>query len=481
MSQNLESDFLKAARKLKQKNRKVLRQRIGTFSLISAMVAGLVYLLFKDDSPFRIGSIDVSSKILLLSILGLVLILSSVIYFIKFQAKSKSHLRPQFSIFRSVFLQIDRLRSVKGKYLLGFSLLLIAIIYQANPSLFTSSSKDFISRLRYSPTPPSLTSPWSWKDHETIHPIVARLTPDIEKSIKSVAEYIAQQESDPYLRIKALHDYVISRVTYDLNVLQTGVRPAQDAQTVFSTRKAVCEGYANLFMALGRAIGVDVVFIEGKVRRDLAPVGLIPTTIRLLSPNYDWTLHAWNAVKVADNWQLVDTTWDDGDSAKPISSYSADYLMPPPEVMITSHLPEQSDWQLLHHPKSQDSFEKQLILTPQFFAEKLEMISPIAYQTNIQRAALIEVKKPLNYQKRIEALFAKRKESGFSLWSLPDSNPFTQENQTDVKICQSQYDTEVTLISCEFPEIGDYQVLLFSVEQGNNNASPIGQLRFHAL
>jgi len=82
MSQNLESDFLKAARKLKQKNRKVLRQRIGTFSLISAMVAGLVYLLFKDDSPFRIGSIDVSSKILLLSILGLVLILSSVIYFI---------------------------------------------------------------------------------------------------------------------------------------------------------------------------------------------------------------------------------------------------------------------------------------------------------------------------------------------------------------------------------------------------------------
>ena len=113
----------------------------------------------------------------------------------------------------------------------------------------------------------------------------------IEKSIKSVAEYIAQQESDPYLRIKALHDYVISRVTYDVNVLKTGLRPAQDAQTVFSTRKAVCEGYANLFMALGRAIGVDVVFIGGKVRRDLAPVDLIPTTLRLLNSNYDWTLY----------------------------------------------------------------------------------------------------------------------------------------------------------------------------------------------
>ncbi len=400
MPQNFESDFLKAAHKLKQKNRKALEKRIGKFFLI-------------------------------------------------------------------------------------FAILLVAIIFQANPSLFTNSSNssnDFITRLRYNPTPPSLTSPWAWKNHETIHPIVTSLTPDIEKSIKSVADYIAQQESDPYLRIKALHDYVISRLSYDLNVLKTGVRPDQDAQTVFSTRKAVCEGYANLFMALGREIGIDVVFIGGKVRRDLAPLDLIPTTLRLLKSNYDWTLHAWNAVKVADNWQLVDTTWDDSDSAK----YSAYYLMPPPEVMITSHLPQQSNWQLLHSPKSQDSFEKQLILTPQFFIEKLQIISPMEYQTDVKIKGLIEVKKPPTYQKKIVAFFAERKKFGFSLWSLPDSNPFTQENRANIKICQSQYNEgEITQISCQFPDIGDYQVLLFSFEQENDNVrkkiSPIAQLRFNVL
>ena len=397
MPQNIEGDFLNAARKLKQKNRKALKQRIWKFFLISAIV-------------------------------------------------------------------------------------LVAIILQTNPSLFTHSSKDFITRLRYNSIPPSLTSPWAWKNHETLHPIVTSLTPDIEKSIKSVADYIAQQEPDPYLRIKALHDYVISRVTYDLNVLTTGIRPAQDAQTVFSTRKAVCEGYANLFMALGQEIGIEVVFIGGKVRRDLAPVDLIPTTTRLLKSNYDWTLHAWNAVKVADNWQLVDTTWDDSDSAK----YSADYLMPPPEMMIASHFPEQLDWQLLHSPKNQDSFEKQLILTPQFFIEKLQVISPIEYQTDVQRKALIEVKKPPTYQKQIVAFFAERKKSGFSVWSLPDSNPFTQENRANVKICQSQYNEgELTQISCQFPDIGHYQVILFSFEQGNDNVrkkiSPIVQLRFNVL
>ena len=400
MPQNFESDFIKAARKLKQNKRKALEQRIGKFFII-------------------------------------------------------------------------------------FTILLVAIILQANPSLFThssNSSKDFITRLKYNPIPPSLTSPWAWKNHETIHPIVTSLTPDIEKSIKSVANYIAQQESDPYLRIKALHDYVISRLTYDLNVLKTGIRPAQDAQTVFSTRKAVCEGYANLFMALGREIGVEVVFIGGKVRRDLAPVDLIPMTSRLLNSNYDWTLHAWNAVKVADNWQLVDTTWDDSDSGK----YSADYLMPPPEVMIASHFPQQSDWQLLHSPKNQVSFEKQLLLTPEFFIEKLQIVSPREYQTDVQRKALIEVKKPPTYQKKIVAFFAERKKFGFSVWSLPDSNPFTQENRANVKICQSQYkEGEITQISCQFPDRGDYQVILFSFEQGNDKVrkkmSPIVQLRFNVL
>jgi hypothetical protein len=482
MSQNFESDFLKAARKLKRKNRKVLGQRIGKFFLISAIVIGLVYLLLKDDSPFRIDTIELSSKVFLLIGLGVILILGFVIYVIKLQAESKNYLCPKSSAFRADSLPVNHLSSIKGKYLIGFLILLIVIIRQANPSSFTNSPKDLLTRFQYGPTPPSLTSPWSWINHRTVHPAVASLPPDVEKSIKSVAEYIAQKEPDPYLRIKALHDYVTSRVTYDLNVLKTGRRPPQDAQTVFSTRKGVCEGYARLFTALGQAIDLDVVYITGKIRRDLAPADLIPMGLRLLHSDYDWTLHAWNAVKVAGNWQLVDTTWDDGDS------YSVDYLMPPPEVMIASHLPEQSDWQLLPHPKNQDSFEKQLILKPQFFMESLEIISPKEYQTNVQKTALIQMKKPLNYHKKIGAVFAKSKAKTdvFSLWSLPENSPFVQENKKEIKMCKSQVNPgRLTQISCEFPETGDYQVLLVSVERGNSDAkkniSVIGQLKFHAL
>jgi Transglutaminase-like superfamily len=334
-------------------------------------------------------------------------------------------------------------------------LLLIAAINGVNPHLI----KDLAGRVVYTPKPPAVASPWSWKNSQKIHPIVASITPDIENSIKSVAEYIAGQESDPYLRIKALHDYVINRVSYDFHALEVGVLPPQDAQTVFLTRKAVCGGYANLFMALSKAININTVVIQGDIRQDLAPPNLISTSTGKLNSSVKSTLHAWNAVEVADNWQLVDTTWDDSNSDQNLPLYKSDYLMPSPEVMIIDHFPDWSDWQLLHHPVSRDYFEKQIILTPRSFVENLQIVSPVEYKTFVQKNAFIQVKTPLNYLNKIVALFSEKEKSSFSLWSLGSSNPFAQDNKTDIKTCQNQPTVgDIIQISCQFSEIGTYQV-----------------------
>ncbi|WP_413160764.1 transglutaminase domain-containing protein [Capilliphycus salinus ALCB114379] len=330
------------------------------------------------------------------------------------------------------------------------------------------------------PTPPFVSSPWPWKEHQTIHPIISSITPDVETSIKSVAQYIAQYETDPYLQVKAIHDYVITRVTYDLDVLQTGVRPSQDAQTVFLTHKAVCEGYANLFKELGRAIGLDVVYIKGKVRQDLAPLDLIPKAFRLLESNYDWTLHAWNAVKIEGNWQLVDTTWDDTGSK---DLYSADYLMLHPELMIISHLPLIQGWQLLGRSKNYQSFENQPILTPQFFAQGLTMISPEEYQTTTEKNAVIELRTFAQKPQIIGALFSKINESNLLVWDLLLSNSSNQHQQ--LKPCRTQTEASKIRLSCQFPEPGEYQVLLFSLapesHSPNRKITRIGQLKFRSL
>lgn len=454
MPQNPEKYFLAEVRKRQQKKTKQIAQIVGLLLLIVGAIAGFAHL-FRQSNLLKVNNLAIPAITLFSLVLVSIVILSLV-------NRSQSSL----------------LRRIKLKYLLGYSLVLMALIYLANPSALNPVS-NLLVRLVHNPTPPASNSPWPWKDRRTIHPIVASMPSNVETSIKSVAEYIAQRESDPYLRIKALHDYVISRIVYDLDVLKTGIRPDQDAQTVFQTHKAVCEGYAKLFMALGRAIGENIVYIEGRIRRDLAPLDLIPRELRLITSNYNWTLHAWNAVKVSDNWQLVDVTWDDNDAVAPEISYSSDYLIPPPKVMALSHSPHQAVWQLLNS-EAQNIFEKKPILTPSFFADELELISPTEYQTNVEKTAEIKIKNPPNYHKKLVAIFNKTQQAQFSFWELSKDNEADQVKQKDIKTCESQQNAVgETQISCQFKEVGEYQVFMYSID--GKKIIPIGKLKFQNL
>lgn len=482
MSQNIEKEFLQLVQQQKQKRRKLVAQRIGVFLFISSLVGVFIYLLFLRNFNINFSNWG-SNLILFLGIFGLILILGLLICasnYKTFNIGSKSLWKR---------LNWNNFQRINRKYIVGFFFVIIAITYQVNISVVHNLFNNFITQLIHNPTPPVLNSPWPWKNAQTIHPVVARMPLEVEKSINSVAEYITQQEPNPYLRIKALHDYVIKRLTYDVDVLKTGIRPSQDAQNVFFNRKAVCEGYAKLFQELGKAIGIDVVYITGKIRQDLAPVELISPTLRVVHSNYDWTNHAWNAVKVGGNWQLVDTTWDDtssDDYASFYPSYRTNYLMLPPEVMIVSHLPDQEPWQLLSQSKSYSDFEKQPILTSEFFAEDLKIVSPTEYPQTVQKAAVIEIQTPPNYFKRVVGIFFRSKDSELPFWSLPLNNLLNQEEKPDIKKCQSQQNPGgKLLIYCQFPEAGNYQVAIFTLAQSNNSVrqeiNRIALLKFHAV
>ena len=90
---------------------------------------------------------------------------------------------------------------------------------------------------------------------------------------------------------------------------QGGARPSQQAGDVFAARTGVCEGYARLMVALGKAAGLEVAYITGYVRDpeqrfDGDPWGNDQAVL-------EGYRHAWNGVKIDDRWYLVDTTWDD--------------------------------------------------------------------------------------------------------------------------------------------------------------------------
>ncbi|MFC1849050.1 transglutaminase domain-containing protein [candidate division CSSED10-310 bacterium] len=285
---------------------------------------------------------------------------------------------------------------------------------------------------------------WPWSAG-TLHPAVVNMPASVEDRIESVANYIAREETDPFLRVKALHDYVADRVTYDTASLRAGKYPSQSALTVFKTRKSVCAGYANLFAALGKTIGEEVVVISGNSRNqgtDLSGGG-----------------HAWNAVKIQDKWFLVDATWDSGYVNNYVftKSYSTDYLFPPPEIIAITHFPDDAAWQLLPEPLTRGEFLRQPWLKPSFFAEGMRLISPLRSQTDVEDEATLQIKNP---QKRY--LMAK----------------FGKKGGQATKDCEIKR-AEETCITCSLPGSGTYEVELFSSPQQYGTYLFIGRIEFN--
>ena len=103
--------------------------------------------------------------------------------------------------------------------------------------------------------------------------------------------------------------------------------PPQDAQTVFTRRTAACAGYAELLVALGKALGLEIRYVHGDAR---TPGG-----------RETGEGHAWNIAKLDGREYLVDATWDagsiDGDTFK--KDYRTDYYLTPPEIFSIDHFP----------------------------------------------------------------------------------------------------------------------------------------------
>ena len=374
-------------------------------------------------------------------------------------------------LFKKAKLSFSRIsfKGIQIRHILSLTLLLFLIFCQRN--LDTNPITRLFTKLAYDPAPPAIASPWSWSNPQ-LHPLVAKMTPETEKSIKSVAEYIAKNEPDPYLRIKAIHDYVVNRVEYDLDVLTTGYRPKQNAQTVFKTHQAVCEGYAKLFQALAKAMGEEVVYVRGRVRQEFAPVDLIPFYLRAGKSKHDWTLHAWNAVKINGSWQLVDTTWDDNEQNK----YSADYLMLPPQAMIVSHFPHLSAWQLLAKPKNHQSFENSPILQPQFFAQGLTLIAPQKYETKANVQALLKIKTPDDYRQKIVAFSTLVEPKKLFDWKIFKQKLSNSQSDREINKCQTKIAGSNIEIACDLSKSGQHKVLIFS---RGRSSTALGEFKFN--
>jgi transglutaminase-like putative cysteine protease len=221
----------------------------------------------------------------------------------------------------------------------------------------------------------------TWPRPPDVHTVVAAMTAAEESSLEAVARHIAAREPDPFLRVKALHDWVVTRLHYDHDSLQPGQRKPQDAQSVFANRTGVCEGYARLMVALGKVTGDQIVYVVGDVREDTgeaAPVG-----------------HAWNTVEIKGSWYVIDATWDDpAMNGSKEDVYSTDYLFIPPTIAIFSHRPDDDKWQLLSKPLSRGDFLRQPFARPGLARVGLELVSPDRTRVEVTDGLEMKISNP---------------------------------------------------------------------------------------
>lgn len=192
----------------------------------------------------------------------------------------------------------------------------------------------------------------------------ARKTPkQNEKDIKTLAEYLIKPATSDMEKVRVIFTWVTTHVRYDADAFNSGNYPDYSAENVLESKKAICEGYSNLFKALCEAAGLEAEKVTGYAKGYGYNIG----------DKFTDTDHAWNAVKIDNRWRLFDATWGSGFGTKKNSKLVSTLKFEPywfnvnPKAFIFTHFPLQSKWQLTGGSLTLDKYETMPYLTESFF------------------------------------------------------------------------------------------------------------------
>lgn len=162
-------------------------------------------------------------------------------------------------------------------------------------------------------------------------------------------ELVAGAVSDS-ARAARIYEWIARNVAYDARGYLSGRLGDMKAESVWSRRTAVCEGYVQLFQRMATETGLNSEIVAGYAKGfDYRPGQ------RIRDAN-----HAWIALELDGAWRLVDPTWGSGlvvnGEFQPQFTWA--YFLMSPDVLQLSHLPDDMRWQLAERPLSRREFER---------------------------------------------------------------------------------------------------------------------------
>ena len=217
----------------------------------------------------------------------------------------------------------------------------------------------------------------------------------------SIANYLRKGCKNDMEKARAAFTWVASNIRYDDNGFNSGNIPDQSPARVLKHKHAVCEGYADLYAAIAKALGLEAVKVIGHAKA----YGYRPGE-RFENKRSN---HAWNAVKIDGQWRLLDATWgagaSDGERGKLVSrkQFTPYWFNVDKYEFIFQHYPIEQQWTLLTEALTIRQYEEMPRVRESFFimgfnaadiftrylAKTLPKELPIAY-TNTHPLKLID-------------------------------------------------------------------------------------------
>jgi hypothetical protein len=166
------------------------------------------------------------------------------------------------------------------------------------------------------------------------------------KNVNKISALLTAPFSKDEQKAIAIFRWIANTINYDckeFHRIMKGIinSKKQTVKKVLRRKKAVCGGYSNLYYTLAKKAGLECEKISGFAKNSYQDIGRIQHKSN----------HAWNSVKINEEWKLLDVTWGSGyvdEKCKKFSRFfNPVYLFPKPEQFIVNHFPENSEWQLL--------------------------------------------------------------------------------------------------------------------------------------
>lgn len=221
-------------------------------------------------------------------------------------------------------------------------------------------------------------------------------------SVQELAKDIIENFSSDSDRVRAAYAWIAMNVAYDTKALgkpqrvSFSYRSQEELETkkrqfrkdlalkTLTKRKALCEGYSTLLQNLCHQMDIECEIVPGIARRLISEINRndLPSN------------HAWNAVKINGQWQLVDATWGAGwvdySKMKFHKEYSSAYFATNPNEFAMKHLPDEERWLLTGTLKSTRDFAAQPIPYKSFLGKNIKLIAPQKGTLNILKSSGVQ-------------------------------------------------------------------------------------------